>query len=48
MRLWEEYYLWKDNESLDMLLEYNKEDVMNLEILRKKLEEPKRIQRSLF
>jgi uncharacterized protein YprB with RNaseH-like and TPR domain len=47
MRLWDEYYLWQEQESLNRLLEYNKEDVMNLEVLRKKLEEINNLQYSL-
>jgi len=48
MRLWEEYYLWKDQESLKKLLEYNKEDVLNLEVLRKKLLEINNLQYPLY
>ncbi len=38
MRLWEEYSSYGSREALDTLLQYNYEDVKNLEILRRKLE----------
>ncbi|MCS7234042.1 MAG: ribonuclease H-like domain-containing protein [Synergistetes bacterium] len=37
--LWERYRKFGDFQSLKLLLEYNKEDVCNLKILKKKLEE---------
>ncbi|MBC7338082.1 MAG: ribonuclease H-like domain-containing protein, partial [Clostridia bacterium] len=36
--LWEKYKRFKDFHSLKLLLEYNREDVCNLRILREKLE----------
>jgi uncharacterized protein YprB with RNaseH-like and TPR domain len=38
MALWEQYQLTGDKYVLELLLEYNKEDVVNLAKLRKKLE----------
>jgi len=35
--LWQNYKLYGDKESLETLLEYNREDVMNLKMLRQKL-----------
>lgn len=37
--LWYRYVMLKDEYALEMLLEYNREDVYNLKLLRKKLEE---------
>ena len=37
MRLWEHYRNNKDEQALNILLEYNRNDVMNLSILEKKL-----------
>jgi len=38
MELWADYVNYDNKESLQTLLNYNKDDIMNLEILRKKLE----------
>ncbi len=40
VRLWWRYMNDHDREALDMLLEYNREDVVNLKILKRKLAEP--------
>jgi len=40
-RLWWQYKNYHDQNALDKLLEYNKEDVMNLKVLRDKLMEMK-------
>ncbi len=37
VRLWQQYKRFKDFQALEQLLDYNKEDVLNLEILRTKL-----------
>ena len=37
VRLWQEYKLWGCRESFEKLLEYNREDVLNLRALRLKL-----------
>ena len=44
MRLWHLYEYYKDREALDSLLQYNREDVMNLVLLRKRLEEKAEIE----
>lgn len=44
VRLWWEYMDSYDEEALKLLLHYNKEDVVNLKILREKLAEQKRWQ----
>jgi len=36
--LWQRYQNFGDRKALDLLLEYNKEDVMNLKVLRERLE----------
>jgi len=36
--LWQRYQNYGDRDALDLLLEYNKEDVMNLRVLRERLE----------
>jgi hypothetical protein len=36
--LWWRYQIDNDKKALDLLLEYNKEDVLNLLVLRKRLE----------
>ena len=38
IRLWYRYKIRKDHQALRLLLEYNREDVMNLIIVKKKLE----------
>ncbi len=35
--LWQKYQAYNDKKALDLLLEYNKEDVMNLKVLRERL-----------
>jgi len=37
VKLWYDYQNYENRKSLDVLLEYNKEDVLNLTVLRKKL-----------
>lgn len=37
VRLWQDYKLWGCKESLEKLLWYNREDVLNLRVLRQKL-----------
>ena len=37
MLLWQRYQNYGDRNSLDLLLEYNREDVVNLKVLREKL-----------
>lgn len=37
VKLWYDYQNYGDRKSLDILLEYNKEDVLNLTVLRRKL-----------
>lgn len=37
VRLWQDYKLWGCRESLEKLLHYNREDVLNLRALRRKL-----------
>jgi uncharacterized protein YprB with RNaseH-like and TPR domain len=37
VRLWQDYKLWGCRESLEKLLQYNREDVLNLRLLRRKL-----------
>lgn len=44
MRLWHLYEYYKDREALDSLLQYNREDVMNLVLLRERLEEKTEIE----
>jgi len=39
MELWERYFWYKDQQALDLLLEYNREDVVNLVALRERLAE---------
>ena len=39
MELWEQYFWFKDKEALRKLLKYNEEDVINLILLKEKLEE---------
>jgi len=36
--LWQRYQDYGDQDALDLLLEYNKEDVVNLKVLRERLE----------
>jgi hypothetical protein len=38
--LWQRYMDYGDRKALDLLLEYNKEDVMNLRVLRERLDTP--------
>jgi uncharacterized protein YprB with RNaseH-like and TPR domain len=35
--LWQRFQIYGDRKALDLLLEYNKEDVMNLKVLRERL-----------